>query len=199
MPKPRPEFQPGRFYHIYNRGAHRVSIFRNPANYYFVLGKMRRYVKELELTLIVYCLMPNHYHYLIRQDGDQRAGLLPQRVFNSYSKAYNKRYGHSGTLFEDNYKIIPVLEETYLLHLCRYIHANPVKHGLVARVEDWPYSNYLEWVGQRHGTLVDRDFVQTYFPDPDAYREFVLKCVASPPESRENEELIRRCNAEDQP
>ncbi len=173
MPKPRPPFQPGRFYHIYNRGAHRVSIFREPDNYRFVLAKMKRYLAQLHLTAIVYCLMPNHYHYLLRQDGEQRAGLLPQRVFNSYSKAYNKRYDHSGTLFEGNYKIIPVEDEAYLLHLCRYIHANPVKDGMVSRLEDWPYSNYLEWVGLRNGSMVDREFVQTYFPSADAYSEFV--------------------------
>lgn len=173
MPKPRPPFEPGRFYHIYNRGAHRVSIFREHGNYLFVLGKMKRYLAELQLTAIAYCLMPNHYHYLLRQDGEQRAGLLPQRVFNSYSKAYNRRYQHSGTLFEDNYKIIPVEDEAYLLHLCRYIHANPVKDGLVDRLEDWPYSNYPEWVGLRNGSMVDLEFVHTYFPDPNAYKEFV--------------------------
>jgi len=173
MPKPRPPFEPGRFYHIYNRGAHRVSIFREHSNYLFVLSKMKRYLAQLHLTVIVYCLMPNHYHYLLRQDGKQRAGLLPQRVFNSYSKAYNKRYGHSGTLFEDNYRIIPVEEEAYLLHLCRYIHANPVKDGLVDHLEDWAYSNYHEWVGLRNGTMVDRDFIKSYFPSADAYIEFV--------------------------
>jgi putative transposase len=118
--------------------------------------------------------MPNHYHFLIRQDGEESAGLLPQRVFNSYSKAYNKRYEHSGTLFEGNYKVTLVEDEAHLLHLCRYIHANPVKHGLVADVAEWPYSNYLEWMGERDGTLVDRAFVKEHFQTPKTYRAFVL-------------------------
>lgn len=173
MPRPRPEFLPGCYYHIYNRGAHRVSIFYETDNYLFVLGKMKRYVRALQVTPIAYSLLPNHYHLLTRQDGEQRAGLLPQLVFNSYSKAYNRRYNHSGTLFEGSYRIILVEEETHLLHLCRYVHANPVKHGLVDRPEDWPYSNYLEWIGLRQGTMVDREFVRRYFPEAGAYEEFV--------------------------
>ena len=179
MPRPRPEFIPGNYYHIYNRGAHRYPIFRETSNYRFVLRKMKRYLRELQLTPIAYCLMPNHYHFVIRQDGEHRAGLLPQRIFNSYTKAYNKRYNHSGTLFQGDYQIIPVLEEDYLLHLCRYSHANPVKDGLVARLEDWPYSNYLEWVGLRNGTMVDREFVKMHFPNPGSYTEFVWEYLAA--------------------
>ncbi|MFQ5615084.1 MAG: transposase [Anaerolineales bacterium] len=96
----RPPYLPGHYYHIYNRGAHGVSIFREKDNYLFVLRKVKKYLREFSLTIIAYCLMLNHYHFLVRQDDKHKAGLLPQRVFNSYSKAYNKRYGHSGTLFE---------------------------------------------------------------------------------------------------
>jgi len=174
MPTKRPEYLPGHYYHFYNRGAHRISIFREDDNYLFVLRKVKEYCRSLALTPIAYCLMPNHYHFLIRQDGENWAGLLPQRVFNSYSKAYNKRYEHSGTLFEGNYRVILVENEVHLLHLCRYIHANPVKHGLVADLAEWPYSNYLEWIGERDGTLVDRDFVREHFASPQSYREFVL-------------------------
>jgi putative transposase len=170
----RPPYLPGHYYHIYNRGAHKASIFHEEDNYLFVLRKMKHYVRELTLTLIAYCLMPNHYHYLVRQDGEQRAGLLPQRVFNSYSKAYNKQYDHGGTLFQGPYQVILVDETDYLLHLCRYIHANPVKDGLTASPEAWPYSNYAEWIGIRPGTLVDSQFVQEYFPNPAAYTAFVL-------------------------
>jgi REP element-mobilizing transposase RayT len=132
MPYPRPEYLPGLFYHFYNRGASHSTIFKEPQNYLFVLRKIKHYSQVFQLKPIAYCLMPNHYHILVRQDGAYSAGLLPQRVFNSYSKAYNKLYGHSGTLFEDNYKVKTVLKNSHLLHLCRYIHANPVKDGMVA-------------------------------------------------------------------
>jgi len=171
---PRPPYRPNQYYHFYNRGAHRVSIFKEPDNCYFVLRKIKYYLPVLELSMIAYCLMPNHYHFLIRQDGEQRAGLLPQRVFNSYTKAYNKRYEHSGTLFEGNYRVKLVESDAYLLHLCRYIHGNPVKDGLVANPTDWPYSNYMEWIGQRGGTLFDPEFVHQYFNNPADYRAFVM-------------------------
>ncbi|HRQ37929.1 MAG TPA: transposase [Chloroflexota bacterium] len=174
MSRKLPPFVPGHYYHIYNRGAHRLSIFREPENYLFILRLLKQYLQELDLTIIVYCLMPNHYHLLIRQNGELAAGKLPQLIFNSYSKAYNKRYEHSGTLFEGPYDARHVHNENYLRHLCRYIHANPVKDGLVSRLEEWPYSNYLEWIGQRPGKLVDMEFINTYFPNPGEYQQFVL-------------------------
>jgi putative transposase len=100
MPQPRPAYLPGQFYHFYNRGCRRLPIFREAENYLFVLRKIKKYTQEFDLKLIAYCLMPNHYHFLVQQAGKSAAGLLPQRVFNSYSKAFNKRYQHSGTLFE---------------------------------------------------------------------------------------------------
>ncbi len=173
-PKPRrPPYIQGHYYYIYNRGSGRVEIFQEEDNYYFVLGRIKKYSHEFNLNLITYCLMPNHYHMLIRQDGEHRAGLLPQRVFNSYTKAYNRKNGHSGTLFEGHYKVVHVTGESHLRHLCRYIHANPVKDGLVKKPEEWPYSNYLEWIGKRQGTLVDRDFVEGFFDTSAVYQDFV--------------------------
>ena len=116
---------------------------------------------------------PNHYHLLLRQDGDDSVGLLPQLVFNSYTKAFNKRYDRTGTLFEGRYQSIWVDAEGYLLHLCRYIHANPVKSRMVSRPEDRPFSNYPEWMDLREGVLVDRDFVAESFPQRAHYRQFV--------------------------
>jgi REP element-mobilizing transposase RayT len=167
------KWTPGEYYHIYNRGARQISIFREDGNYEFVLRKMHLYANSLKLSVIAYCLMPNHYHFLLRQDGEKAAGLLPQFVFNSYTKAYNKRYDHHGTLFERRYKAKRVAKADYLLHLCRYIHANPVKDGLVAEPQDWPYSNYQEWINLRGGTLVDRNFIHGNFATTIAYQEFV--------------------------
>ncbi|MBS1250270.1 MAG: hypothetical protein MAG431_01863 [Chloroflexi bacterium] len=174
MPQPRPPYLPGHYYHFYNRGAHGVSIFREPENYVFVLRKMKLYARKYQLMVIAYVLMPNHYHFLVQQMGKHLARFLPQYVFNSYSQVYNNHYNHSGTLFEGSYKVKPVQKETYLLHLCRYIHGNPVKDGLVADPADWPYSNYLEWIGERDGSLFDPDFMNDYFASPNDYRDFVF-------------------------
>lgn len=172
-------WQTGMYYHIYNRGAHKVTIFREEANYLFVLSKIKKYCAANQLSLIAYCLMPNHYHFLLRQDGKESAGNLPQSVFNSYTKAYNKRYEHSGTLFEGRFRAKAIQTRSHLLHLCRYIHGNPVKDGLVADPADWPYSNYLEWIGERDGTLVDREFIQSQFDNAEEYKKFLFEYLKS--------------------
>ena len=174
MSPKRPGYSIGQYYHFYNRGAHRQPIFNEDDNYFFVLGKIKAYCQKYWITPIAYCLIPNHYHLCLRQDRENPARLVPQYVFNSYGKAFNKRYGHSGTLFEGPHKVHHVNSDEYLRQLCRYIHANPLKHGVVQDLEEWPYSNYLEWIGKRKGTLVDRPFVAEMFPGgPEIYREFV--------------------------
>ena len=166
-------FEQGEYYHFYNRGSGRQSIFREPDNYLFVLEKVKKYIQLLNITMIAYCLMPNHYHFLVRQNGIIPARLLVQRVFNSYSKAFNKKYERTGTLFEGRYKVDPIETEEHLLHLCCYIHANPVKDGFVKSLDEWAYSNYFEWIGTRQGTLVDSAFVKSYFPKKGSYEAYV--------------------------
>ncbi len=91
----------------------------------------------------------------------------------SYTKAINKRFSRVGVLFQGPFQAKP----SHLLQLCRYIHANPVKDGLVTDPAKWPYSNYLEWIGERGGALVDPDFVHAQFPDPRGYEQFVLDYI----------------------
>jgi len=171
----RPPFYPGGYYHLYNRGANRQTIFRDASNFLYVQKKMAKVAKRYRLSVIAYCLLPNHYHFLVRQDGDDPARYLAQYVFNAYSKAYNKRYGHSGTLFEGPYEIIAVYTPEYIQNLVRYIHANPVIHGLVDDPFVWPYSNLPEWVGERESPLYAPDFVREHFDGPEAYRRYLVE------------------------
>lgn len=173
MPRRAITFTKGGFYHVYNRGASRLSIVREERNYAYLLRLMKQVSAKCELTIIAYCLLPNHYHWLVRQDADTPVSALPKRVFGSYSQAFNKAYKHSGTLFEGTFRATVVDTEPYLWHLCRYVHANPVKHGLVRAPELWPYSNYLEWTGQRDSALVDRQFIDAHFGEPARYQAFV--------------------------
>ena len=172
-------WQHGMYYHIYNRGAHQMAIFREPKNYLFTISKIKEYSRKNNISVIAYCLLPTHFHILGRQDGEQPARNLPQFVFNSYTKAYNKSYGHSGTLFEGRFRAKPVQNSSYLLHLCRYIHGNPVKDGLVSDPVDWEWSNYLEWIGERNGTLVDRNFVVNQFGNANEYKNFLFQYLKS--------------------
>jgi len=168
-------WQSGMYYHIYNRGVNKSTLFREPANYRFVTEKIQKYRKQYNVAVISYCLMPNHYHLLLRQDGQEPAGKVPQSIFNSYSKAYNLKYSHSGTLFEGRFRAKPIQNSSHLLHLCRYVHGNPVKDGLVASPADWQWSNYLEWIGERDGELVDREFVKDQFGNAQEYKKFLYQ------------------------
>ncbi len=99
------------------------------------------------------------------------------RLSVSYTKAINKRFQRVGSLFQGQFQAKPVESYHHLLNLCVYIHANPVKDGLVAMPEDWIYSNYLDWLGQRNGTLVDRKFIREHFGSPTEYQELVTHFV----------------------
>ena len=174
MPRRKNIFTTGHYYHIYNRGANRERIFFNQENYAHCLRLVRKYSQEYQIAIIAYCLMPNHYHFLLRQDGETLISHFIGVLFNAYAQALNRENGRSGALFEGRFKDVHIDNYAYLLHLCRYIHGNPVKAGLVPMPEAWAFSNYLEWIGERPGKLVDYAFVDEFFPNRADYKEFVL-------------------------
>ena len=183
MPRRLIPFIPELHYHIYNRGNNRERIFFEPENYLFFLKKIKHSLVPVA-DVLVYCLMPTHYHVVGRvKVPPQTSEILKisevstamMKLSVSYTKAINKRFQRVGVLFQGQFQAKPILTSSYLLNLCRYIHANPVKDGLVANISDWQYSNYLEWIGERDGKLVDKAFVQDNFDTPDEYRKFVLE------------------------
>ena len=122
--------------------------------------------------------MPNHYHFVLRQDGETPISVFIQRLFQTYTQAFNKQQGRKGPLFEGRFRHVHVDRDEYVIHLCRYVHLNPVTAGLVSDPAEWPYSNYLEWIEARSGTLIDHAFVRQFFPMPDAYVAFVQAHIA---------------------
>jgi REP element-mobilizing transposase RayT len=178
-------FIPNGYYHLYNRGAHQSDIFRSDADYVFLLKKLKELAARDNISVIAYCLMSNHYHFLMRQNGEIEISSLMQALFNNYSKAFNIKYRHSGTLFEGPYKAIAVETGSYLLHVCRYIHRNPLEAGMVVKPEQWHYSNYPEFIGARNGSLVDHEFVTENFGTPAEYQAFVMDYI--PPEKTQQE------------
>jgi len=173
MPRRGDVFAAENYYHIYNRAAAGGLLFFNSSNYEYCLRLVKRYQQQYGATVIAYCLMPTHYHFLLRQESDEPLSKFIGVLFNAYVQGVNRQLGRSGTLFEGRFRHVRVDREEYLVYLCRYVHLNPVEAGLVSRPEDWLYSNYREWTGQRAGTLKDEAFILERFATPDAYRRFV--------------------------
>jgi len=186
---------PDHYYHLYNRGNNRQAVFLEPDNYLYFLRGVKKYLCGT-VDILAYCLMPTHYHILARvkqqpqttaqtsevlktsevfsQEASPPVSQAMQKFLISYTKAINKRFGRVGALFQGQFQGKLVQNYEHLLNLCVYIHANPVKDGLVAAPEDWVYSNYLEWLGLRQGALVDRAFIAEQFGSPEDYRSLVM-------------------------
>ncbi len=139
---------------------------------------MKQVSTECKISILAYCLLPNHYHWLIRQDGSTPGNQLPKRVFGSYTQAFNRRYERSGSLFEGAYKAKMVTSDEYLRQACVYIHANPVHHGVVKDVKLWPYSNIHEFIGDRNGTLIDETFVECLFGSSEQYLAYLQSQIS---------------------
>ncbi|MEO0533955.1 MAG: transposase [Cyanobacteria bacterium P01_A01_bin.123] len=172
MPRRKTTFEPGRYYHLYNRGNNRQNIFFERDNYLFFLRQLRCYLVEDTLHVIAYCLMPNHYHllvYLRKENLSARMGLLSL----SYTKAMNQRHERCGALFQGPFQAIQVDQKAYLLNLSRYIHLNPVKAELVERAEDWEFSSYPDYVELRRGTLPRFAEVRRHVGTAQDYEAFV--------------------------
>jgi putative transposase len=167
-------FKKGRYYHIYNRGANRNKIFFEKENYLYLLRKLKSYSIDYQFSVIAYCLMSNHYHFLLRQDGDEPINIPVAYLFNTYTKAINKKSKRTGTLFEGSFKCIEVEDEKYMLELCRYIHRNPIDDEVVEKIEDWEFSNYLEWIGKRNGSLIDLNLRDKHYQGGKGYEEYVM-------------------------
>ena len=168
-------FEPGEFYHVYNRGNNKQVIFFNQQNYFFFLKKLRDQLAPIS-DIIAYCLMPNHFHLLLRPN---EKGLVQRMTFreksmqelayrigillSSYSQAINKQNKTVGSLFQQKTKAKMLSEVnngsrlSYFEQCFHYIHQNPVVASLVENVSDWPYSSYLDYAGSRSGILCKKE------------------------------------------
>ncbi len=131
MPYRAIEFRAGEYYHLYNRGHNQQVVLLERENYLFFLRQLRKYLQPERIDIIAYCLMPTHYHLLVYLKTDN-LGSLMQPFALSYTKAFNKRYGRAGALFQGRYRAALVDRDEYLVHLSRYIHLNPERAKMVS-------------------------------------------------------------------
>ncbi len=164
------EFQANQIYHIYNRGNNKQPIFFKPENYTYFLEKVRKFILP-HCEILSYCLMPNHFHFQIYSDerttqtkriGTTERNVLSEGIRNllqTYTKAINIQNTTTGSLFQQNTKAKCLSDGSiYYSETCfHYIHQNPMKAGLVSKMEDWIYSSFKDFCGFRNGTLCNKD------------------------------------------
>ncbi len=220
------------YYHIYNRGVEKRTVFlghrdyRRMIHYLYILNDLipvdnicrliedeieqglallreKRPSRELLVDLCSFCLMPNHFHLLLRQRAEDGISTFMQRLGTAYTMFFNRKYNRSGALFQGTFKAKHVTNDSYLTHLSRYIHLNPLdlskrdwRHrGLDGREKtrkvlwDYPWSSYRDYLGQNeYASIINSQSILGDFRSPAEYERFVLSWRA--PELERVQEFI---------
>lgn len=168
-------FQPKEIYHIYNQGNNRQNIFHDSEDYACFL-KLTANTISKESDIIAYCLMPNHFHFMVSTKEEckpsKKIGNLYvdeltnaiRKLLSGYCRITNLRHGRSGSLFRQKTKskLLSVVQDPnhkptdYYFNCFHYIHQNPLRAGLVSKLEDWKYSSFGYYAGLNPDPLVNK-------------------------------------------
>ncbi|MBI2012070.1 transposase [Candidatus Daviesbacteria bacterium] len=187
----------GQYYHIYNRGVEKKPIFNNrrdyqrfykSLSYYQLQGPKPSYSKFFQpkmtkidfskkiVEVICFCLMPNHFHFLVKQTIDGGVTEFISKLSNSYTKYFNIKYRRVGPLFQGEFKAVLVESDEQLIHLSRYIHLNPTVSYLTKDITQYEWSSYREYIKDTKG-ICDKLIILDFFKSPKAYEQFILDQV----------------------
>jgi putative transposase len=178
------------YYHIFNRGVDKRKVFLRYGHYSRFLHTIRslldtgsateRSIKNQSLALkykiniICYCLMPNHYHFLIQQIEDGGISEFMHNLNTSYTLYFDKNNNRTGRLFEYTFKAKEIDSDETLLHISRYIHLNPRIGKIVQDLSFYPWSSYLEYIGEKDEPFCQKEIILAHFGnDPKKYEAFV--------------------------
>ncbi|HEV7779776.1 MAG TPA: transposase [Chitinophagaceae bacterium] len=180
------EFFEDNLYHIYNRENNRQPIFFRPENYLFFLKKVKNHLLP-HCDILAWCLMPNHFHFLAHTDkrsvlhkklaGEERNVISEgiRNLLSSYTQAINKQNKSTGSLFQQNTKAKLISNDSnfYGQTCFHYIHQNPMKAGLVKKMENWAYSSFSDYCTRRPDAFTNEELavtllglnIQTFYED----------------------------------
>jgi putative transposase len=179
--------EPGKLYHIYNHANGFENLFRTDENYRYFLKRYAHFISPVADTW-VYCLMPNHLHFLVQikeeneiaetfgkfqtfQKLEARISKQFANLFSSYTQAFNRMYDRKGSLFIPNFKREEITDDIYISNVIVYIHRNPVHHGFVKNMADWPWSSYLAMLTDKP-TALKREEVLKWFGNLEEFLKF---------------------------
>jgi REP element-mobilizing transposase RayT len=137
-------------------------------------GYLRKLLPSGAFTLLAYCLMPNHFHFLVRQNTNLPVSKFILKVCGSYVKYFNLRHERVGSLYQDQYKAVRIENDAQLLWLSAYIHNNPKVAGLCKNLDDYTWSSYLDYFNSNSEAFVDKFFIlKMVGSKPQQYQKFV--------------------------
>lgn len=166
---------PGSMHHITTRGNRRSDIFKDAEDYIVYLAIVKDVKNKLEFELYCYCLMTNHVHLEIKTI-DTSTSLIMKRINQIYAQYFNKKYDYVGHLFQDRYHSEIIKDDLQMLTTTRYIHLNPVKANMVKTPEEYEYSSYRMYIGDKKEKLISTESVLSYFKEEckrELYKVFV--------------------------
>lgn len=164
------QFVENGYYHLYNRGVEKRNIFLDKQDYAVFLYFLKKYLDSRlgsdphsiakEVDLMAFCLMPNHYHLLVKQITITGITKLIRAVCTNYVMYFNKKYERVGTLFQGKYRAVLVSNDEYLLHISRYIHLNPFPGS---DPKTYSYSSYGYYLGRKNSSWVKPKEILEFF------------------------------------
>jgi len=177
----------GGCYHVYNRGVEKRPIFIDDQDYRTFLNILKIVLTPKEdldnaefinitnkadsIDLISYCLMPNHFHFIVKQADETAMSEFMKIIMTAYVPYFNKRYKRVGSLFQGRYKAVLVDRDEYLSHLSRYIHMNPLEEN--NNLKKYPYSSYKYYLSGSHPKWLRPLIVKDLFTSTEEYKRFV--------------------------
>lgn len=196
-------------YHVFNRGVERRPIFTSKKEYerFIELLKYYRFSHvpmrysdfrvlpdlaqkniwqsqlnhgKLDVDILAYCLMPNHFHLVIRQQEEHGIHRFLSNISNGFAKYFNTKHRRIGPLFQGVFKAVHIETDEQLLHVTRYVHLNPVAAFMIPEsvVDTYPWSSLSEYVTKASSGFCETGWVKEFFKKPVGYRSFVHDQVA---------------------
>lgn len=181
-------------YHIMLRGIDKRNIFLDDSDYEKFIQYIKKAKEKTQVSVYAYCLMTNHVHMLLKTETEEIGDII-RRINVGYAQYHNIKTGRTGHLFHNRFKSEPVNTDDYFLTVLRYIHQNPVKAGMVKRIEDYRWSSYNAYI--KNDILIDTAYALDYFRDTKAFMEYMSetnddKCLEYNPKKRYTDEDLQR-------
>ena len=178
----------GYVYHIWNRGAGRLRLFKKPEDYLAFERVLVEAHARHPIPLLDWCLMPNHWHFVVFPDDDQQVTQFFRWLTHTHAvrAITHRRVMGMGPLYPGRFKLLPVQTDGHLLTLLRYVQRNPVRAKLAKNASDWRWSG--EWA-RMHGEKETRSILSAWPVDrPRRWTTWVDE-----PENVEETKAIRTC------